>query len=101
MDLCENKGVSRLLNHFPLVFSPRGSETHYFIDLRYCPVAVRDTAAHLFPGYKVDNVWVRKMRGKMTYQARVVKQSGILWWRKAVDAKVLNFEVDGRYIGME
>ena len=84
-----------------MVFSPRGSETHYFIDLRYCPAAVRDTAASLFPTYKLKNVWVRKMRGKMTYQARLVKQKGMLWWRKVVDAKVLNFEVDGKYINME
>lgn len=84
-----------------MVFSPRGSETHYFVDLRYCPAAVRDTAARLFPAYKLEKVWVRKMRGKMTYQARVVKRSGFLWWRKEVDAKVLNFEVDGRYINID
>ena len=31
-----------------MVFSSKGSETHYYIDTKYCPVAVRDSVNNLF-----------------------------------------------------
>lgn len=82
-----------------MVFSNKGTETHYYIDKKYYPAAVRDTVSHLFNGYTITDVWVRKVRNNMTYQARISKKSGFLWWKKEVDAKLLNWEVDGRYIG--
>lgn len=84
-----------------MVFSNKGSETHYYVDKQYYPAAIKDTVNHLFPNYKIDDVWVRKVRGKMTYQASVVKMGGFLWWRKVKDAKTLNWEVDGKYINAE
>jgi hypothetical protein len=84
-----------------MVFSNKGSETHYFIDKQYYPHAVTDTVAHLFNGYSITDLWVRKVRGKMTYQARIAKKSGFLWWKKEKDVKTLNFEVDGKYINAE
>lgn len=84
-----------------MVFSNKGSETHYFIDKQYYPHAVVDTVNHLFNGYTITDVWVRKMRGKMTYQTRIAKKSGFLWWKKEKDVKKLNFEVDGKYINAE
>ena len=82
-----------------MVFSSKGSETHYFIDTKYCPAAVRDTVNHLFAGYDVTDIWVRKVRNKMTYQTRIAKKSGFLFWKKETDVKVLSWEVDGKYIG--
>ena len=82
-----------------MLFSNKGSETHYYIDKQYYPAAVRDTVSHLFNGYTLSEVWVRKMRGKMTYQARIAKKKGFLWWKKETDPKILNWEVDGKYIG--
>ena len=84
-----------------MVFSNKGTETHYFIDKQYYPHAVVDTVNHLFGGYNITDVWVHKMRGKMTYQARIAKKSGFLWWKKEKDVKHLNFEVDGKYINAE
>ena len=84
-----------------MVFSSKGSETHYFIDKQYYPNAVVDTVNHMYNGYNITDVWVRKMRGKMTYQARIAKKSGFLWWKKEKDVKKLNFEVDGKYINAE
>ena len=84
-----------------MLFSNKGSETHYFIDKKYYPHAVVDTVNHMFNGYNITDVWVRKMRGKMTYQARIAKKSGFLWWKKEKDVKKLNFEVDGKYINAE
>ena len=82
-----------------MVFSNKGTETHYYIDQKYFPAAIRDTVARNWNGYTINDVWVRKVRGKMTYQAIIVKKSGFLWWKKVKDEKTLNFEVDGKYIG--
>lgn len=82
-----------------MLFSNKGSETHYYIDKQYTPTAIKDTIAHLFPKYSVQEVWVRKQRGKMTYQASIAKKSGFLFWKKLSDYKTLNWEVDGKYIG--
>lgn len=82
-----------------MVFNSKGSETHYIIDKQYYPAAIKDTVAHLYPKYNIQNVWVRKVRGKMTYQAAIARMEGFLWWKKATDPKTLNWEVDGKYIG--
>lgn len=84
-----------------MVFSNKGSETHYYVDRKYYPKAVRDTVSHLFPGYDIRDVWVRKVRGKMTYQAYIAKMAGFLWWKKEKDSKIVNWEVDGKYINEE
>ena len=81
-----------------MVFSNKGMETHYYIENHY-PHAITDTVSHLYKGYSITDVWVRKVRNKMTYQARIVKKSGFLWWRKESDPKVLTWEVDGKFIG--
>ena len=84
-----------------MVFSNRGSETHYYVDREYYPQAVRDTVKHLFPKYDIRELWVRKVRGKMTYQAYIAKMSGFLWWKKDKEGKLVNWEVDGKYINAE
>ena len=84
-----------------MVFSNRGSETHYYVDREYYPQAVRDTVKHLFPKYDIRELWVRKVRGKMTYQAYIAKMSGFLWWKKEKEGKLVNWEVDGKYINAE
>ena len=71
-----------------MVFSNRGTETHYYVDREYYPKAIIDTVDHLFPQYNIREVWVRKMRGKMTYQAYIAKMGGFLWWKKEKDSKV-------------
>jgi len=81
-----------------MVFSNKGIETHYYIDKQYCPNAIKDTVANMFPKHSIEDVWVRKVRGKMTYQAAIARKSGFLWWKKMKDYKTLNFEVDGKYI---
>ncbi len=84
-----------------MVFSNRGTETHYYVDREYYPQAIRDTVNHLFPKYSIRDVWVRKMRGKMTYQAYIARMGGFLWWKKEKESKLVNWEVDGKYINAE
>lgn len=82
-------------------FSNRGSETHYYVEREYYPQAIRDTVKHLFPKYDIRELWVRKVRGKMTYQAYIAKMGGFLWWKKEKESKLVNWEVDGKYINAE
>ena len=84
-----------------MVFSNKGSETHYYVDKQYYPSAIKDTVSHLYPKYTIQEVWVRKVRGKMTYQASIAKMSGFLWWKKMTEPLTLNWEVDGKYINAE
>ena len=84
-----------------MVFSNKGSETHYFIEDKFYPQSIKDTVAKNYAKYEITEVWVRKVRNKMTYQARVAKRSGFLWWKKESDVKVLNFEVDGKFVNEE
>lgn len=84
-----------------MVFSNKGSETHYIIDKAYYPAAIKETVSKDYPKYSIEDVWVRKVRGKMTYQAYITKKSGFLFWKKVSDMKMLNFEVDGKFIDAE
>ncbi len=84
-----------------MVFSTKGSETHYYVDSKYYPQAIRDTVDHMFPKYDIRDLWVRKVRGKMTYQAYIAKMGGFLWWKKEKDSKMVNWEVDGKFINAE
>ena len=84
------------------VYSNRGVEKFFFVENRYCPHAISDTIAHMFPGYTLRELWVRKVRGnKQTYQARVAKMGGFLWWKREKESKKLNFEIDGKFISAE
>lgn len=84
-----------------MLFSNRGSETHYYVEREYYPQAVRDTVKHQFPKYDIRELWVRKVRGKMTYQAYIAKMGGFLWWKKEKETKLVNWEVDGKFINAE
>ncbi|MBP3762488.1 MAG: hypothetical protein J6I49_01255 [Bacteroidales bacterium] len=81
-----------------MVFSNKGAETHYYIEDHY-PHAITDTVARHYQGYNITDLWMRKVRGKMTYQTRIAKRSGFLWWKKESDPKILNFEIDGKFLG--
>ena len=82
-----------------MVFNNKGSEMHYIVEREYWPAAIKDTVNHLYPKFTIREVWVRKLRGKMTYQAYVARMGGFLWWKKEKEAKTINWEVDGKFIG--
>lgn len=83
-----------------MVFSNKGMETHYIIEDHF-PLSITSYIKANYPKYSIDQLWVRKARNKMTYQARIIQKKGFLWWKKVVDTKVLNFEVDGKFISAE
>ena len=82
-----------------MVFSNKGMEVHYIIDdSKYYPKAIVDYIKANFSGYDIKEFWVRKARNKMTYQARISKTSGFIFWKKESDPRVLSFETDGKFI---
>lgn len=83
-----------------MVFSNKGMETHYIIEDHF-PQSITSYIKANYPKYTIEMLWVRKARNKMTYQSHIVLKKGFLWWKKVKDEKVLNFEVDGKFISAE
>jgi hypothetical protein len=79
-------------------FSNRGTETRYFIDPQYYPHAIKDTVANRFPSHKITCVYIRNLKGKMTYQAQIARMKGFLFWKKQTEMKTVSFETDGKMI---
>ena len=79
-------------------FSPRGTETRWYIDSKYYPASIKDTVARHYPGFKVTELYALSIRNKVTYQARISKMGGFLFWRREKSVKLLNFETTGKYI---
>lgn len=71
-------------------FSPKGTETRWYVDSRYYPQSIQDTVAAHYPKYKIAELYVLSMKNKTTYQAVIVKKKNA--------TKLLNFETDGKFI---
>ena len=85
-----------------ILFSNKGTETHFFIDPEYYPTFVKDTISKMHPKHTINELYVLKVKNKMTYQTKIAitKKKGILWWKKveSKDPKTVNFEIDGNFI---
>lgn len=81
-----------------MVFSPKGTETHYFVEEKYCPKSIKDTISKNYGGYQLKQIYVRNVKNKTTYQAKIVKRCGFLFWRKDCSTMLLNFDTTGKFI---
>ncbi|GEM_PF-628961 len=79
-------------------FTPKTSETRYYIDYQYVPHAIKDTVAHQYPNHKISNVYIRNLKGKMTYQCQIYQTKGFLFWKKETNIKLLSFETNSKMI---
>lgn len=79
-------------------FSPRGTETRWYIDSKYYPESIKDTVSKHYPGFVITELYALSVRNKVTYQARISKMGGFLFWKREKSAKLLNFETDGKFI---
>jgi len=79
-------------------FSNKGTEKRYFVDPAYYPHAIIDSVAHLYPSHKITTVYIRDLKGKMTYQARIARTKGFLFWRRETDVKTISFETNCKLI---
>ncbi len=83
--------------HQQVLFSNKGTEKRWFVESQYTPKAIKDTLANSYQGYRVKNVCIVELRGKMTYQVQIYKKGG-LFGHKQKDPKQLNFETNGKFI---
>ncbi len=84
-------------NKMAIRFSPKGTETRWFIEPKWYPHAITDTIAHNYPKYKITELYALMIKNKMTYQTRIARKSG-LFSKKEKNAKLINFETDGKLI---
>lgn len=79
-------------------FSNKGTEKRYFVEPAYYPHAILDTVAHQFPKHKITTIYIRDLKGKMTYQACIARMKGFLFWKRETDIKTLSFETNCKLI---
>jgi hypothetical protein len=79
-------------------FSNKGTEKRYYVDPIYYPHAIVDTVVNQFPKHKITDIYIRDLKGKMTYQARIARMKGFLFWRKETEVKTLSFETNCKMI---
>ncbi|MCQ2274977.1 MAG: hypothetical protein MJZ86_09320 [Bacteroidales bacterium] len=79
-------------------FTSKATETRYFIEEKYTPHAIQDTVANHYPKHKINQVYIRNLKGKMTYQVRIAQMKGFLFWKKEANVKILSFETNGKMI---
>lgn len=79
-------------------FTNKTSETRYYIDEQYYPHAIKDTVANQYPKHKITEIYIRNIKGKMTYQTRIARKSGFLFWKKEKDVKHISFETNSKLI---
>ncbi len=79
-------------------FSPRGTETRWFINPKFYPQAIKDTVANHYPKFHITELYVLSVRNKSSYQARIAKKSGFLFFKKESSVKLLNFETNGKFV---
>lgn len=78
-------------------FSPKGTETRWYIESKWYPKAITDTVSHNYPKHKIRELYVLSIKNKTTYQVRIAKKA-CCFSKKEKDAKLLNFETDGKLI---
>ena len=79
-------------------FTTKTSETRYYIEDKYIPHAIKDTVAHQFPKHKISEVYIRNLKGKMTYQCRIYQKKGFLFWKRETNVKIISFETNSKII---
>lgn len=79
-------------------FSPRGTETRWFVEDKYYPQSIKDTVANHYPKFKITELYALSVHNKVTYQTRIAKKGGFLFFKKETDVKLLNFETNGKFI---
>lgn len=82
-------------------FTSKTTEKRYYIEEQYIPHAIKDTVAHQYPKHKISEVYIRNLKGKMTYQCRIYQKKGFLFWKKEAFVKRLSFETNSKLIEIQ
>ncbi|MBQ7061750.1 MAG: hypothetical protein IJM88_00490 [Bacteroidales bacterium] len=84
-------------NKSALRFSPKGTETRWFINEKYYPHGVVNQVKQSHPNYKIKELYILSIKNKSTYQVLVGQRKG-LFTKKWKNMRLMNFETDGKFI---
>ena len=79
-------------------FTPRSSEERFYIEEKYYPHDIKDSVASMYPKHRITEIYVRNLKGKMTYQCRIAHKKGFLFCKKETEVKVISFETNCKII---
>lgn len=80
-------------------FSPKGTETRWYVEEKYYPHAIIEKLNELHPGYKVKELYALQVKNKVTYQVLAGQRKGFLFFSKQwKHMRLLNFETDYKFI---
>lgn len=83
--------------HTSYRFSPKGTETRWYVDEKYYPHSILKKIEEEHPGYKVKELYTLMIKNKVTYQVLVGQRKG-LFVKKWKHMRLMNFETDGKFI---
>ncbi|MBQ6956519.1 MAG: hypothetical protein IJP80_07895 [Bacteroidales bacterium] len=78
-------------------FSPKGTETRWFVEEKYYPRSIVQRVEVEHPGYKIKELYTLMIKNKVTYQVLVGQRKG-LFVKKWRHMRLMNFETDGKFI---
>jgi hypothetical protein len=78
-------------------FSPKGTETRWYVDEKYYPHSIVEKIKEMHPGYKIKELYALQIKNKVTYQALVGQRKG-LFAKKWKKMRLMNFETDTKFI---
>ena len=78
-------------------FSPKGTETRWYVDEKYYPHGLVEKIKEMHPGYKIKELYALQIKNKVTYQALVGQRKG-LFAKKWKKMRLMNFETDTKFI---
>ena len=81
-----------------MCFQQKSTETRYYVDMQYCPHAIKDSVHNMYPKHSISSIYIRNLKGKMSYQCRIVRKTGFLFFKKESEAKLMSFETNGKLI---
>ena len=79
-------------------FTPKSTEERYYIEEKYYPHAIKDTVASMYPRHSITCLYIRNLKGKMTYQCRIARKKGFLFCKRETEVKVISFETNCKII---
>ena len=84
-------------NKSSLRFSPKGTETRWYINEKYYPHTVVNQIHESHPNFKIKELYILSIKNKSTYQVLVGQRKG-LFTKKWKNMRLMNFETDGKFI---
>lgn len=78
-------------------FSPKGTETRWYIDEKYYPHKIIERVNETHPNYKVKELYALQIKNKVTYQVLVGQRKGF-FAKKWKNMRIMNFQTDYKFI---